>query len=36
VTVQLQATNGECWAATYDQFISKNSDGKFIAKPTVP
>jgi hypothetical protein len=36
VMVQLQATNGECWAATYDQFISKNSDGKFIAKPTVP
>ena len=36
VVVQLQATNGECWAATYDQFIAKNSDGKFIAKPTVP
>lgn len=36
VVVQLQATNGECWAATYDQFVSRNSGGKFIAKPSAP
>jgi hypothetical protein len=36
VVAQLQATNGECWSATYDQFITKNSDGKFTAKPTAP
>lgn len=33
VMVQLQASNGECWTATYDAFIKKNEGDRFRAKP---
>jgi cysteine-rich repeat protein len=33
VTVQLQASSGECWTATYQAFITKNADGRFRARP---
>jgi hypothetical protein len=32
VTVQLQASNGQCWSAAYDTFITQNGDGRFRAK----
>lgn len=36
VVMQAQATNGECWSAEYDALITRNEDGVFRAKPTVP
>ncbi len=33
VTVQLQASNGECFTASYDDHILKNADGRFRARP---
>jgi hypothetical protein len=36
VVLQAQATNGECWSAEYDAFVSRNEPGVFRAKPTVP
>ena len=33
VTVQLQASNGECFTASYDQQILENADGVFRARP---
>lgn len=36
VAVQLQATNGECWAAEYGSFVSTNDPGRFIARSGNP
>jgi hypothetical protein len=33
VTVQLQASNGECFTASYSNHIAKNADGLFRARP---
>jgi hypothetical protein len=32
VTAQLQNSDGVCWTASYDMFVSKNDDKKFIAR----
>lgn len=32
VTAQLQNSEGVCWTASYDTFISRNDDKKFIAR----
>jgi hypothetical protein len=32
VTAQLQNADGVCWTASYDMFVSKNDDKKFIAR----
>lgn len=32
VTAQLQSADGVCWTASYDTFVSKNDDRKFIAR----
>ncbi len=33
VTVQLQASTGECWTASYEAFVRMNADGTFRARP---
>jgi hypothetical protein len=33
VTVQMQASSGFCWSATYDAFVTANVDGKFRGQP---
>jgi hypothetical protein len=33
VTVQLQASSGECFTASYADNILKNADGMFRARP---
>jgi cysteine-rich repeat protein len=36
VIVQAQASNGNCWEATYSDFILKNRSDQFRAKPDAP
>ena len=36
VEVQLQGTNGECWAADYGTFVSTNEVDRFIARSGNP
>ena len=36
IVVQAQASNGECWTATYDVFVTENESGELRARSTPP